>query len=196
MRHSIGLFVGILLLPVLLKAHERKKLSALVLPDIHGKIVALKETENALATVYILLAPECPICIQSTPTLNKLAEQYGHKNIRFYGLFAGNMYTRQELELFEQKYRLKYPLLMDTAYAATDILQGNVTPQAFVTNAAGMILYKGAIDNAWVALGQRSVHITRYYVAETLDALLNKQPVPESNTRAIGCLLERPKRMK
>jgi peroxiredoxin len=192
----MGLIVGMLLLPVLLGAHERNRLCTLVLPDVHGKTVALTETQNALATVYILLAPECPICIQSTPALNKLAEQYGHKNIRFYGMFAGTLYTQQELSKFAQRYPTTFPLLMDTAYVATDILQGNVTPQAFVTNAAGKVIYKGAIDNAWVALGRRSKHITRHYVAETLDALLNKQPVPESSTRAIGCLLERPKRMK
>lgn len=155
-----------------------------------GNVVSLEGIRKAKATVFVLLAPECPISQLCTQELNALAAKYSGQ-ILLYGVFPGNYYTAAELLAFRDAYKISFPLLMDTGYTITDRLYGSITPQAFVISNYERVLYSGAVDNSFKELGKKSALTTMHYLADALAAIEKDMPVKTTSTKAIGCLLER-----
>jgi peroxiredoxin len=86
------------------------------------------------------------------------------------------------------EFAMKYPVLLDEsgrvghAYGATN------TPNMFVINAQGTLVYRGAIDNSPDAerqspAGGKLVN----YVDDALESLKNGRPVQVPETKAYGC---------
>lgn len=162
-------------------------IAQIVLSDCDGIVHSLKPAP--LATVFVLLGPECPISQQCTKAVNELAVTYTKMGVTFYGVIPGNHYTAQEIQAFKKTYHIPFVVLMDTAYALTSILHGSITPQATVTDSHHRILYSGAIDNAYRELGRKNARVTAHYLADALSAINHNQPISTSRTAPVGCLI-------
>jgi peroxiredoxin len=86
------------------------------------------------------------------------------------------------------EYGMTYPILLDDtgrvghAYGATN------TPHMYVINAAGTLVYRGAIDNSPDAEGQSPTGGKLVnYVDDALGALKANKPVQVPDTKAYGC---------
>lgn len=169
-------------------------LQQLRLADCDGTIRMIQPSE--IATVFVLLGPECPISQQCTKAVNELAKYYSPKGFTFYGIIPGNYYSPYEIQVFKKMYQLSYAILMDTAYELTNILHGKITPQAIITNNTFKILYNGAIDNAYLELGRKNAHTTAHYLADALTNINNNLPVAIAQTVPIGCLIATKKNIK
>ncbi len=55
----------------------------------------------------------------------------------------------------------------------------------------GEVLYRGAIDNWYHALGKNRPAPTEHYLKNALDAVLNNTPILTQRTEAVGCLMNR-----
>jgi peroxiredoxin len=87
-----------------------------------------------------------------------------------------------------KEFGMSYPVLLDDsgkvgrAYGATN------TPNMFVIDGAGTLVYRGAIDNSPDAEGQSPTDGTLVnYVDDALAALRAHQPVKVPETKAYGC---------
>jgi hypothetical protein len=54
----------------------------------------------------------------------------------------------------------------------------------------GQILYRGRIDDLYVALGKKRAAVTERNLRDALDALAAGKAVRKSETKAIGCLIQ------
>ncbi|MGA3123437.1 MAG: redoxin family protein [Polyangiaceae bacterium] len=86
------------------------------------------------------------------------------------------------------EYAMSYPILLDEtgrvghAYGATN------TPNMYVVDAHGTLVYRGAIDNSPDAEGQSPTGGKLVnYVTDALDALKANRPVPVRETKPYGC---------
>ena len=86
------------------------------------------------------------------------------------------------------EYGMKYPIVLDPggevghAYGATN------TPNMYVIDPAGTLVYRGAIDNSPDGEGQSPTDGKLVnYVQAALDALAAHQPVKVPETKAYGC---------
>jgi peroxiredoxin len=86
------------------------------------------------------------------------------------------------------EFAMKYPVLLDDsgrvghAYGATN------TPNMYVIDPQGTLIYRGAIDNSPDAEGQSPTGPKLVnYVDEALDALDEKKPLAVPETKAYGC---------
>lgn len=159
----------------------------LVLADCDGTMHSLKPAP--VATVFVLLGSECPISQQCTKAVNELAISYINKGVTFYGVIPGNHYTALEIQAFKKTYHIPFAVLMDTAYILTTIVRGSITPQAIVTDSNHMIVYSGAIDNAYRELGRKNARITAHYLADALASITHSQPIATQYTVPVGCLI-------
>jgi hypothetical protein len=162
-------------------------IAQIVLADCDGTMHSL--IPAPLATVFVLLGPECPISQQCTKAVNELAKSYTNEGIAFYGVIPGNHYTAQEVQAFKKTYHIPFVVLMDTAYALTSILHGSITPQAIVTDSHHRILYSGATDNAYRELGRKNARVTAHYLADALTAITHHLPIATPHTVPVGCLI-------
>ncbi len=142
------------------------------------------------ATVYVFLAPTCPISQAVTPALRALHVQHGGAAVQFVGVFPEAAITADERRQFGQTYQLKFPLQADPGHRLTRRLGATITPEAALTDAAGTLRYRGRIDDQYARLGQRRVVVQHHELADALAAFTANRPVAVPRTEAVGCLIE------
>jgi hypothetical protein len=143
------------------------------------------------AAVFVFLAPDCPLSQNYTLTLNELHSQFQAGGVGFYGVIAGDSFQKNDIDAFVEKYNVKFPMVQDRNFALTDFFGAMKTPEAFVVTQAGVTLYKGAIDNWAVELGQHRQTITQHYLQDVVASFLEGRQIPFHETDAIGCFIER-----
>jgi len=141
--------------------------------------------------VFIFMSPECPLSENYTKTIKDLSNQYGEKDIGFYFVFPGKFYPRPQIEVFIKKYQLPTPMIIyDPENFFQKYFSATITPEAFLTDVTGTILYQGAIDNWAITLGKQRQVITEHYIADAIDSVFKNEKVKTKKTRAVGCIIE------
>ena len=185
---------SILLLLILL-ARLPALLSAAPLPpllDLSGRIISLEQNDAGKVRVFVFLTTECPIAKSYTPELNRLASDFGPRGVELFGVWSDATVTRAEAAKHFSEFKATFPVLHDSAGILTDELKPTHVPEVFVLKADGSIAYRGAIDNAWEAIGRRRSNVEKRYLVEALHAVLANTKPPVAKTSPVGCFLERP----
>src|SRR4030095_12989178 len=112
-------------------------------------------------------------------------------SVAFYGVIAGNGFAKTEVDEFVGAYKIAIPVLFDPDFALTDFFHAVITPEAFIVDSRGKILYRGAIDNWAADYGQHRRTITEHYILDGLNSWLQGGDVPIKETKAVGCFIER-----
>ncbi len=160
------------------------------LRSLEGERFSMDSLSRHAATVVFFLSPECPLCQSYSLTINQLHNEFQNRDIVFYGVFSGDLYTESEIRAYLKEYEAEVIPLRDPNYAFAHALGARVTPEAFVFDQTGNVAYQGAIDNWIPKLGQKRTVITQHYLADALNALAAGQAPPLRQTKAVGCLIE------
>jgi peroxiredoxin len=143
--------------------------------------------KNKQAAVIVFLAPDCPVSQSYTRTLNELRARFLGDGIELYGVFPG----AADFDDFVKTYQITFPVLGDPDFRLADHFDAMTTPEVFVVDRAGEVIYKGAIDNGAPALGVRRTVITEHYLADALGSFLRGEEIHVKDTPAVGCFIER-----
>jgi len=138
--------------------------------------------------VIVFLSPECPLCRNYTLTLNQLRARYEGRVI-FTGIIPGKAYTADDVKDFARKYKITFPVYIDSGKIVSSALQATVTPEVFLLRGENKIYYHGAIDNWLKELGMQSARPTKYYLRDAIDETLQHIPVRISFNKPVGCLI-------
>jgi len=142
------------------------------------------------ATVVTFLSPECPLSESYTNTLNALDSTFGKDPIRFIHVFPGTWYEKHAIDSFITAFNVRAPYLLDTALLLVNAWKATITPETFIFDGRGALVYSGAIDNWAVDLGQKRSVITERYVQDVLLAIIENKKIPYRRTQAVGCFIE------
>lgn len=142
------------------------------------------------ATVITFLGPECPLSENYTKTLNDLQTQFSAQHVRFIDVFPGTFYDEKAIDSFIQRYAVQQEIYLDKDQSFVKRLQASITPETFIFDEHGKLVYSGAIDNWAVDLGVKRQVITEFYVRDVVQALIQKAPVPYTKSQAVGCFIE------
>ncbi|MEL7530949.1 MAG: redoxin domain-containing protein [Bacteroidota bacterium] len=162
----------------------------LQLPTVHGQDYALSAIAQQKLSVFFFLAPECPLCENYAVTIKDLRQKFGRDQVSFYGIFAGETYSPSEITLYMARFQLPVKALKDPQYQLTQHFGASVTPEVFVVDPRGKVLYQGKIDNWIAALGKKRLKASRFYLEDALRAGLSGETITTPKTEAVGCLIE------
>lgn len=139
------------------------------------------------AAVFVFLAADCPLSQAYSTTLNELTEEFRPRGIEFYGIFP----IETGMKDFVAAYKLTFPVQPDHDFQLTDHFGASRTPETFVVDSTGRVLYKGAIDNRAPELGQQRAVITERYLRDALNGIARHESVRVKEVPAVGCFIER-----
>lgn len=139
--------------------------------------------------IYYFLATTCPISQKYTQEINRLNKVYTSKDIEMFLVFPTVKNNKKEIEAFCATYQITMPYIMDRNFALTKQLNAKITPEVFVVNENRTILYHGAINNWYYALGKNRMHITEHYLEDAIKAILHKEKILKDYVAAIGCFI-------
>jgi len=139
------------------------------------------------ATVYVFLSTQCMVSKVYAPRLNALARDYGKRGVAVIGVFSNIQEGQAEVAAFAKSHAFAFPTVRDADASLAAKYGATMTPQAFVVNSSGQVVYQGRIDdNADTTL----VH--HHDLQAAIDAVLAGQPVLHPKLAAFGCILRQP----
>jgi peroxiredoxin len=172
------------------KAIEKPAITFSLL-DLSGKTHTLDQNDARWVRAFVFLSTECPVSNGYVPTLNELRTKFADR-VEFFGVVSDPSVTRTQAAKHFAEYKATFPLLFDASGLLATALKPSHVPQAFVLNRDGRLVYRGAIDNAWEAIGRRRPKAEKHYFADALTAAVDGKAVAVAETTPVGCLFETP----
>ena len=172
---------------VMLSCKKEKK----VFQTFDHKAFMLDTMNGSRGSLYVFLAPECPLSENYTLTINQLQAQFADSGMRFYAVISGQLFDSAAIGFYANRFPLGLPLLVDTGYYFSDQFKATTTPEAVLLNEKSEVVYQGAIDNWATALTRLTAAPTSNYLMDAMNSVLKKQAVKISKTKAVGCFIER-----
>jgi hypothetical protein len=168
-----------------------KPVIAFSLLDLTGSTHALDQNDGRRVRAFVFLSTECPIANGSVKTLNDL-HAARPKGVDLFGVVVDPSVSRTRAAKHFAEYKAAFPVLFDASGLLAAALKPTHVPQAFVLDRDGRLVYCGAIDNAWEALGRRRPKAEKHYLADAIAAAADGKAVAVPETPAVGCLIETP----
>ncbi len=163
------------------------------LPDAAGKTHSLSEYKGK----YVVLEwfnPECPFVKKhyGSGNMQKLQAEYTGKGVVWLTIdsnapgFEGNISPEQAQKVMKDWNTKQTALLLDPEGKVGRAYNAHNTPDMFVINPEGKIIYQGAIDSK-ASPNPADIPSSTNYVKVALDESMNGKAVSTANTRPYGC---------
>ena len=159
------------------------------LPDsATGKTAAFSTlSAGKSATVLVFISTNCPVSNAYNERMEQIATTYGAKGVAFVGINSNVGETPTSIASHSRTNGFTFPVLKDASDKVADQFSARVTPEVFVADSKGTLVYHGPIDDS-----QETGEVKHKFLAQTLDALVAGQPVPAATPmRAFGCGIRR-----
>lgn len=163
------------------------------LNDLDGKPVSLKDHRGKVVVVE-WYNPDCPFvkAAHTEGPLKDMAKRNAEKGVVWLAINSGaagkqgNGLERNRVSVRE--YELANPVLLDEAGAVGRAWGATATPHMYVIDAAGKLVYRGALDNK--PLGRLKGDTYTPYTQDGIDAALAGRAAPSPVTQAWGCAVK------
>ncbi len=130
---------------------------------------------------------KCPWSRGADPALIRTATAYEDKGVVFLAIDSHFETPVEEIKPYAEKTGKTYPILKDAGNKYADAVGAMRTPEIFIVDAQGVLVYHGAFDNRTRPEVEGEVN----YVAKALDALLAGKPIEQTEVAAWGCSIKR-----
>lgn len=160
---------------------------AFTLMDQHGKAVNLSDFAGKVV-VLEWFNDQCPFVRKhyATGSMNATAAKYAKQGVVWLAINSSNFATVGSNLKAATEWKMDRPVLDDHAGTVGHAYGATNTPNMFVIDAKGTLVYKGAIDSVDGADPDDLSGATNY-VAKALDQVLAGKPVTKSETKPYGC---------
>jgi peroxiredoxin len=163
------------------------------LTDTNGGTHTEKEWWKASGVVLYFITTDCPVSNGYVPEMNRIAEDYSSRGVRFYGVIADTDTSFADVQKHAREFAYTFPVLMDPHQILVKFTNADVTPEAAVLEPQGEIKYLGRIDNQVESFGKHRPYATQHELREALNAVLaGKQPA-KASAPPVGCSINRVK---
>jgi hypothetical protein len=161
----------------------------LFLIDLDGERVDPFAATGIVANVFLFTRTDCPIGNRYTPEVQRLEDKYRQHNIVFWLVYADPNEPIETIRRHLTDYAYDFGVLRDPHHTLVELTGAHVTPEAAVFVDATHLVYRGRIDNRYVAFGKTRAEATVHDLDQALTAILAGQPVATPETEAIGCFI-------
>ncbi|MFM8718800.1 MAG: thioredoxin family protein, partial [Chthoniobacterales bacterium] len=163
------------------------------LTDSNGKSHKLSDFKGKLV-VLEWLNHGCPFVVKhyGSGNMQKLQKEYTGKDVVWLSIVSsapgkqGHMSAEDTNKTKEEKGSAATAILLDEDGTVGKLYDAQVTPELFVVDREGTLIYTGAIDSV-KSTDAADVDGAKNYVKQALDEALEGKPVSEATTTAYGC---------
>src|SRR5947209_7591248 len=156
------------------------------LPDADGHDHTLASLRGKNGTVLIFMATRCPVSNGYNARMEKLAQDYAPRGVNIVGINANSTEPIEEVKRHAAEKGLTFTILKDKGNQIADRFDAQVTPETYLLDASGKLVYHGRIDNS-----RTGDAITSNDLRDAIESVLAGKPVQKSEAKAFGCSIKR-----
>lgn len=155
--------------------------------SVGGEHVSLADAAGANGTVVLFECNHCPYVVASVGRINAMAESCKSKGIGFVGINSNDpvVYANDSFEHMVKRADkgMPYPYLHDDTQTVAHAYGAKRTPEFFLFDAQGTLVYQGRMDDNPKDPSQ----VESTELADALEAMLNGEAPAVHTTESIGC---------
>jgi predicted neuraminidase len=141
-----------------------------------GSRLTVDNYSEHLGTALVFLSSRSPEVRHVVEEVRALNDRSRRRGILFAGLFSNPAESGEEMLRFCQASGFVFPCYRDPSRNAARILGAKVTPEAFLLDSGGIVVYRGGIAG----------------LEKAVDDIVAKRPVGTASTRPSGTPIEHP----
>lgn len=160
------------------------------LKDQNGKTVMLSDHKGKVV-VLEMFNQGCPYVVRhhKAKTMTSTADKYQGQDVVWLAINPTPGKTAEDNKTTAESWDIDYPILSDDSTSVAQQYGAKTTPQMYIIDKEGKLVYNGAIDNDSSADGAKGDKATNY-VAKALDEVLAGKPVSTPETKPYGCAVK------
>ena len=157
------------------------------LPGVDGEMHSLDGYADARVLALVQSCNHCPYVQAWEGRMSAIARDYADRGVRLVAVNSNDA-TRYPEDSFEamreraERERFAFDYLYDEEQGVARALGAARTPEVFVFDEDRRLRYHGAIDDS-----RDDRAVTRHYLRDALDAILDGRDPPLPDTPAVGC---------
>ncbi len=159
--------------------------------SIEDETVTIEGVKGEKGTLVIFSCVHCPAVKAYNERLAKIGNEYQKKDIGVIFINSNNpaQYPVDGVDgMREQakRYSYEFPYVIDATSNVARAFGATRTPEAFLFDADGKLVYTGTLDN-----NMRNANaVDKHYLRDALDAVLAGEEIDTKKTRAVGCTIK------
>jgi hypothetical protein len=151
----------------------------------HGSQVSIKPA-SAKATAVVFISVQCPVSNAYNERMAAIHREYSGKGVQFAFVNANEQESQEAADAHAKEHNLGFKVYKDPDNVLADRLNAQVTPEVFLFDHTGKLVYHGRIDDS-----RDLDKVTSKDFHKALDAVLAGQPVAVAQTKQFGCTIKR-----
>jgi len=159
--------------------------------DHSGGFHTLHYYDNYDAIVLFVQGNKCPIVRNAFSDFNQIKSSFKDKNVSFFMINANVQDDRKSIASEAKEFGVETPILIDTDQLVADVLDIDITAEAFVINPKDWsVAFRGPLNDR-IGYESQKNEASADYLADAIQELLTHGTVENSFVNTKGCAVVR-----
>src|SRR6266404_4957433 len=176
------LSVAAILLVAVAVCADEPAASDLRLPDLDGRQIEPLRAKDAKAIVFIFIRTDCPLSNRYAPEVRRLHDKFAKSGVRFWLVYPDQGESGEIIRNHIKEYEYRLSALRDPEHKLVKITGAQLTPEAAVFLPGGRMVYRGRIDDRYVARGRATPVLRTRVLEDGSEAALGGKKSPSRTT--------------
>jgi peroxiredoxin len=160
--------------------------------DVSGKEVSIKEMMQENGVLVMFSCNTCPYVIKNQDRTKDIAAYALNKKVGVIVLNPNEAYRKGEdsytaMQEYAKAQQYNWPYVVDQNHQVADAYGATKTPEIFLINKEGIVVYKGAIDDS----PADAKKVERIHLRHAIDEMVTKKDIAVKESKSVGCTIKR-----
>lgn len=165
---------------------------------VDGKTVSSRDAMGEKGLLVMFICNHCPFVRHVLPEIGRVARDYQPRGIGVVAINSNDVeaYPQDgppEMKALAEREGWTFPFLLDETQEVARAFQAACTPEFYLFDAEGSLVYRGQLDDARPG---SPAPVTGRDLRNAIDALLAGEPIPEDQKPSLGCNIKWKKGME
>jgi peroxiredoxin len=161
------------------------------LKNVDGKDLTIADVKGKKGTLVVFTCNHCPWAKAWEARIVELGNKFSAKGVGVIAINANDpeAYPEDDYAGTQERAKqrgMKYPYVVDETSDVARAFGASRTPEAFVFDAAGKLVYHGAVDDN----SREPDKVTARYLNDALVAVSSGKAVAVAETKSMGCSIK------
>lgn len=157
-----------------------------------GKTVTLEQAKTDKGLLVMFSCNTCPYVIKSQARTKEMMDYAAKKGIGMVVINSNEARrdgddSKKAMAKYAKKEKYTAPYVIDNNSAVADAFGATRTPEVFLFDANGKLVYKGAMEDQPANPSESK----ELFLKDAMDSMLSGHPINPNTTKSIGCTIKR-----
>ena len=162
--------------------------------NVAGKMVSIKEVAKANGTLVMFSCNTCPYVLKNQKRIVAINDFALKMKVGVIVLNSNEAYRNEDdsyeaMQAYAKDQKYNWDYVVDKNHEVADAFGAKRTPEVFLFNKEGKLVYHGAIDDN----PSDATNVNRQHLKEAIKELVAGNDITVKESRSVGCSIKRKK---